>query len=69
MKVYHPLTVCPLCALERPVARDRAVTAVQYGLNDYPQRTEQCPQCRKHYVLSETLRFRTVVVHNCTKEA
>jgi hypothetical protein len=69
MKVYHPITMCPLCALERPVKRERAVQAVQYGLNDYPQSVDQCPQCRTHYVLSETLRFRTIEVHNCAREA
>jgi hypothetical protein len=69
MKVYHPITMCPLCALERPVKRERAVQAVQYGLNDYPQSADQCPRCRKPYILSETLRFRTVEVRNCTREA
>jgi hypothetical protein len=62
MKVYHPLVVCPLCALERPVLRERAIQAIQYGLNDYPQRPEECPRCRKHYVLSTTLKFKAMEV-------
>ena len=62
MKVYHPLTMCPLCALERPVLRERAIQAIQYGLNDYPQRAEECPRYHKPYVLSSTLKFKAMEV-------
>ncbi len=71
LRVYHPEATCPLCAWRKPIERLRAAQAVRQGLAaDWRGSVlEQCPRCRKPYVLTDALHFRTVVLHNCPKEA
>ena len=61
-----------MCEWRKPIDRLRVAQAVRQGLDDYWKALpvlEQCPRCRKPYVLTDALHFRTVVLHNCTKEA
>lgn len=71
LKVYHPEAVCPACSWRKPIDRLRVAQAVRQGLDRefFGPELEQCPRCRKPYVLTDALHFRTVVLHNCSKEA